>query len=66
MAKLDRRRESLKKRRSDQGLGSFLQEQAFMLSRVPREFLRSWWLEMVYAELYSNNPRLGHCSARAA
>lgn len=66
MAKLDRRRESLKKRRSVQGLGSFLEEQAFRLSRVPREFIRSWWLEMVYAELYSSNPRLGHCSARAA
>lgn len=66
MVRLDRRRESLKKRRSMRGLGSFLEEQAFMLSRVPREFIRSWWLEMVYSELYSSNPRLSHCTARAA
>jgi len=66
MVKLDRRRESLKKRRSMQGLGSFLEEQAFMLARVPREFIRSWWLETVYSELYSSNPRLSHCTARAA
>lgn len=66
MVKLDGRRESLKKRRSMQGLGSFLEEQAFMLSRVLQEFIRSWWLEMVYSELYSSNTRLSHCTARAA
>ena len=66
MAELDRHRESLRKRRLVQGLGSFLEEQAFMQSRVPQGFVRPLWLELVYAELHSNGPRLDHCGARAA
>lgn len=70
MVELDRQRESLRKRRLVQGLGSFLEEQAFMLlrqSRLSQEDNRSLWQELIYAELYaSDSRRLGHCGARAA
>ncbi|KAG0572800.1 hypothetical protein KC19_VG126200 [Ceratodon purpureus] len=57
MAELDRRRESLRKRRLVQGLGSFLEEQAFMQSRAPQGCIRPLWMELVSAELYCSNPR---------
>lgn len=66
MAELDRRRESLRKRRLVQGLGSFLEEQVFMQSRVPQGFVRPLWLELISADLHSSNPRPDHCGARAA
>ncbi|KAG0593891.1 hypothetical protein M758_UG028800 [Ceratodon purpureus] len=65
MADLDRRRESLRKRRLVQGLGFFLEEQVFMESRAPQGFIRPLWLELVSAELYGSSPR-HHCGARAA